>query len=330
MLRLPVFVLLAICAGPALRAQPNPYTQIDDWPRLGDFRVLGSVSSVYPDGEGLIWISERCGANSCVDQGGLDPIIGIDAASGVVVASFGAGLFTWPHGIYVDRDDNIWVTDGRAAAGRGHQVIKFDSQGEELMRLGEAGTAGDGEYQFNGPTGVVVADDGSIFVADGHEAESNHRIVKFTPDGEFVMAWGGPGSGDGEFNVPHAIAMDSSGRIFVADRDNNRIQIFDQDGAFIDQWAQFGRPSGIFIAADDTIYVSDNQSNDERNPGGVRGIRIGSARDGSVHAFIPDPQFDPAAAQETSAHGVAAGVDGSIYGAEVWSQSVRKYVDAAP
>ncbi len=193
------------------------------------------------------------------------------------------------------------------------------------MRLGEAGMSGAGANQFTGPTSVVVAEDGSIFVADGHETDSNHRIVKFTADGEFVMAWGDFGSRPGQFNVPHAIAMDTRGRIFVADRDNNRIQIFGQDGTFIDEWTQFGRPSGMFISADDIIYVSDNQSNDERNPGWTRGIRIGSAVDGSVHEFIPDPAFDPAVSQETSAHGIAADGAGNIYGAEVWSQTIRKY-----
>ena len=120
--------------------------------------------------------------------------------------------------------------------------------------------------------------------------------------------------------------MDSAGRLFVADRDNNRIQIFDQQGRFIDQWAQFGRPSGLYIDAEDRIYVSDNQSNTERNPGWTRGIRVGSARDGSVSAFIPDPAFDPDKAEETSAHGVAADAQGRIYGAEVWSETVKLYI----
>jgi DNA-binding beta-propeller fold protein YncE len=140
-----------------------------------------------------------------------------------------------------------------------------------------------------------------------------------------VLSFGEFGSGPGQFNVPHAIAIDSNGRLFVADRDNNRIQIFDQQGRFIDQWTQFGRPSGISIGADDTIYVSDNQSNDSRNPGIIRGIRHGSAIDGRVVGFIPDPQFDPGVDQETSAHGIAVDSEGNIYGAEVWSETVRKY-----
>jgi DNA-binding beta-propeller fold protein YncE len=125
--------------------------------------------------------------------------------------------------------------------------------------------------------------------------------------------------------VPHALALDSQGRLFVADRDNNRIQIFDQEGKFLAEWKQFGRPSGLYIGKDDTLYVSDNQSNNERNPGWNRGIWIGSARDGKVTAFIPDPEFDPTRAQETGAHGLAADAAGNIYGAEVYSLSVKKY-----
>lgn len=315
-------LLLAPAVG-AL-SQPNPYTEAAGFPDLSGFRTLGSVSAVAADAGGNVWIAERCGANSCAESADVAPIIELDGA-GRPVASFGENLFVWPHGIHVDHDGNVWVTDGRGDGDRGHQVIEFTPSGEILMRLGKAGVAGTGPGLFNGPTGVAVAPDGTIFVSDGHEADSNHRVVKFSADGRFIAAWGRKGTGPGEFNVPHAIALDSQGRVFVADRDNNRIQIFDQHGTFIDQWTQFGRPSGIFIDADDTIYVSDNQSNDERNPGWTRGIRVGSARDGSVTAFIPDPAFDAEASEETSAHGIAADAAGNVYGAEVWSETVKKY-----
>lgn len=305
-------------------AQPNPYRTVADWlaPQAAS---LGSVSAVFPASNGDIWIAERCGANSCEDRADVAPIR-VFEASGRPGDSIGAGLFAWPHGLHVDADGFVWVTDGRAAEGKGHQVVKLTAAGQVVLRLGEAGVAGDGRGRFNGPTAVWVAPDGAIFVADGHEPESNNRIVKFAPDGRFVKSWGGSGSGPGEFRVPHALAMDSAGRLFVADRDNNRIQIFDSDGNFIDEWTQFGRPSGLFIDAEDRLYVSDNQSNAERNPGWQRGIRVGSARDGTLAAFIPDPEFDPANAEETGAHGIAADAAGNIYGAEVWSQTVKKYV----
>ena len=315
-----VVTLLATAAG----AQPNPYRVVQDWIQLPDSGAMGSVSTVYPDADQNIWVAERCGQNSCIDRDGIAPILQFDG-SGRLINSFGENTFAWPHGIHVDQQGNVWVTDARAGNSQGHQVFKFSPDGEILMSLGVAGVAGDGPDHFNGPTDVVVATNGDIFISDGHETESNNRVVKLAADGQFLKTWGDTGTQTGQFNVPHAIAMDSQGRVFVADRNNNRIQIFDQDGVFLEQWTQFGRPSGIYIADDDTIYVSDNQSNTERNPGWHRGIRVGSARDGSVTAFIPDPQFDPGNDQETSAHGIAADAIGNIYGAEVWSQTVKKY-----
>lgn len=317
-------VLLAGFA-PLASAQPNPYTTLAEWLVAPDNRLIGSVSSVDTDASGNVWAAERCGQNSCVGRDEFAPVLMFEPA-GEFVRAFGAGRFVWPHGIHVDFEGNIWVTDGRAERNRGLQVFKFSPAGELLMSLGEAGVDGNDDAHFSGPTDVVVAPNGDVFVTDGHELDSNNRVVRFSADGKFLAAWGRAGTGPGEFLVPHAIAMDSSGRLFVADRDNNRVQIFDQDGRFLDEWTQFGRPSGIHIAADDTIYVSDNQSNDERNRGWHRGIRVGSATDGGVRAFIPDPDFDPGQSQETSAHGVSADADGNIYGAEVWSQTIKKHV----
>jgi DNA-binding beta-propeller fold protein YncE len=309
---------------PPIAAQPNPYGVVADWVEAPG-RPLGSASMVAVDAQDNVWLAERCGQNGCDDRPEVAPVLRYDA-SGRWSGGFGAGLFVWPHGIHVDPNGNVWATDGRAEGARGHQVFKFAPSGELLMTLGEAGVAGSGRNQFSGPTHVAVAANGDIFVADGHEVESNNRIVKFAPDGRFLGTWGRSGSRPGEFLVPHALAFDSRGRLFVADRNNNRIQIFDQEGVFLEEWAQFGRPSGIFIAADDTLYVSDNQSNADNHPGWQRGIRVGSARDGSVWAFIPDPEFDPVNAQETGAHGLAADSQGNIYGAEVWSRTVKKYV----
>jgi DNA-binding beta-propeller fold protein YncE len=320
---LALLVAIGLCAAAA--AQPNPFRTTEHWLQPPPGREIGSVSSVYADPRGNVWIAERCAANDCSMDTTLAPIWLADSA-GRVLRSFGAGRFAQPHGIYVDAHGNVWVTDARGGNGRGHQVIELSPEGKELLVLGEAGVPGDGPKHFDGPTAVVVAANGDVFVADGHEADSNNRIVKLAPDGTFLEQWGGSGSGPGQFRVPHALALDSQGRVFVADRDNNRLQIFDQDGHFLEQWTQFGRPSGLYIAPDDTLYVSDNQSNAERNPGFVRGIRIGSARDGKVTAFIPDPEFDPKRAQETGAHGIAADADGNLYGAEVWSKTVKKYV----
>jgi DNA-binding beta-propeller fold protein YncE len=318
-----VFGVLVASLTLAGNAQPNPYRTIDAWLHAPTGRTLGSVSSVAAARDGTVWVAERCGANDC-STSDLAPILHADA-SGNVLGSFGAKRFAWPHGIRVDKEGNVWVADARGN-GRGQQVSKFDASGKLLLALGEAGVAGNDTSHFNGPTDVAIAPNGDLFVSDGHEDASNNRVLKFTRDGKFIKQWGGTGSKPGEFLVPHQLAFDSQGRLFVADRDNNRIQIFDQDGRFLAEWSQFGRPSGLYIAPDDTLYVSDNQSNAERHPGWTRGIRIGSARDGKVTAFIPDPEFDPKRAQETGAHGLSADTAGNIYGAEVFSLRLQKYV----
>jgi len=250
------------------------------------------------------------------------PILKFDP-SGKLVKSFGEGMFVFPHGLFVDKDGNVWVTDGQGKEGKGQQVVKFSPEGKVLLILGRAGIAGDGPDTFNAPSDVVVAPDGTIFVADGHGGDTNARIVKFSKDGKFLKAWGKKGTGPGEFGGLHAIAMDSKGRVFAADRANSRIEIFDQDGKFLEEWKQFGRPSGIFVSPDDTIYVADSQSDEKVNPGFQKGIRIGSAKDGIVKIFIPVP--GPGEKTTITTEGVAADARGNLYRAEANSNNLRKY-----
>jgi len=288
---------------------------------------MGSTSAVAVAPNGHIWVAERCGVNSCA-MSNLAPILEFDQ-SGKLLQSFGAGMFIFPHGFSIDKEGNIWVTDGQGAAGKGHQVFKFSPQGKVLLTLGKAGVAGDGPDTFNQPDSVAIAPNGDIFVSDGHTpAMGNARIVKFSKDGKFIKQWGKHGSGPGEFEVPHTIAFDSQGRLFVGDRANNRIQIFDQDGKFLAEWKQFSRPSGIFIDRNDVIYVTDSESTDRagygNNPGWKRGIRIGSAKTGVVTAFIPDPT--PGTGATSTSEGVAADAQGNVYGAEVGARDVKKYV----
>ena len=313
-------------------SQPNPFRTVENWFKLPAGRMWGSTSAVDIDRDGTsIWVAERCGANSCA--GKMDPPILKFDQSGTLVKSFGGGMFVFPHGIAVDKDGNIWVTDGQGRDGKGHQVFKFSPDGEVLMTLGKAGVAGDGPDTFNQPDDVAIAPNGDIFVSDGHTpAMGNARVMKFTKDGKFIKQWGKHGSGPGEFEVPHALAFDSRGPLFVGDRANNRIQIFDQDGNFIDQWKQFSRPSGVYIDNHDVIYVTDSESTDKPgygyNPGWRRGIRVGSAKDGSVAAFIPDPLSPTADGKlpaTSAAEGVAADAAGNVYGAEVGPKTLKKY-----
>ncbi len=327
---LAVVPLAATAAGAeGQMTAPNPYRAIEGWAELPDGRTWGATSAIYPASDGEhIWVAERCGANLCVDSD-VDPVLLLDR-DGNVVRSFGAGLIAWPHGMFVDDEGNVWVADAVGYApvpeGWGHVVYKFSPEGELLMTLGRKGVAGAGLDTFTKPSDVLVAPDGDIFVADGHDAGGNNRIVKFDADGRYLMEWGSTGSEAGEFRDPHALAMDSQGRLFVGDRGNSRIQIFDQDGNHLATWTQFGRPSGLYIDDEDTLYAADSESNSERNPGWRRGIYIGSARDGWVTAFIPDPEPDPDHTSTSAAEGVAVDRFGNIYGAEVGPQRLMRYV----
>jgi len=316
--------LAGVAIGYAQADLPNPYRTVENWFKLSDGRMWGSTSAVEIDRDGNLWVAERCGANSCAGSN-LPSILKFDT-SGKLLKSFGEGMFVFPHGIYVDQQGNVWVTDGQGKDGKGQQVFKFSPDGKVLMTLGKAGVAGDGPDTFNQPSDVIVAANGDIFVADGHGGNTNARIVKFSKDGKFIKTWGKKGTAPGDLDTPHALAFDSKGRLFVGDRANNRIQIFDQDGKFLDQWTQFGRPSGLYIDKNDVLYVADSESNTARHPGWKRGIRVGSAKDGIVQAFIPDPEPDPDRATTSGAEGVAADAQGVIYGAEVGPKGLKRYV----
>ena len=310
-----VFLIAAIASAVTVHAQSNPYHVAEGWPQLPAGIKWEGVISVDSDARGNIWVFHRSDP----------PILEFDP-SGKLLKSFGAGMFVQAHGMTIDRAGNIWVTDAQGKDGKGHQVFKLSPDGKVLMTLGKAGVAAEGPDTFNGPTDVVVAANGDIFVSDGHVANSNGRVVKFSKDGKFIKTWGKKGTGQGEFDTPHSIAMDSRGRLFVADRSNNRIQIFDQEGRFLDQWKQFGRPSGVFIDKNDIIYVADSQSNAMQNPGFKRGLRIGSAKDGKVTALIPFADPEPDKNNNSGMEGVTADAKGNVYVGETTTQTLKKYV----
>ena len=306
---------------------PQPYRTTRDWGQLPAGVKWAAVTAIEPAPDGTIYVIHRCFANSCAGRSEA-PILKYDA-SGKLLASWGAGMFVFPHGATVDRDGNLWVTDARGENGKGHQVFKFSPDGKVLMTLGKAGVSGGGPDLFDQPTDVVVSPAGDIFVTDSHRNGKNNRVVRFTKDGRFVKEWGRKGSGRGEFSEPHTIAIDSRGRLFVGDRENNRIQIFDQNGTFLDEWRQFGRPSGIFITKDDTIYVADSESGPDTGahelPGIKKGIRIGSAKDGTVTAFIEDAESTTP--DHSGAEGVGVDAQGNVYGAVVRRQMLERHAE---
>ncbi len=276
-------------------AAADSYRLVDGWGTLPAGQAWGEVTGVDVDRNGTVIAVRRS----------EPPILEFDS-SGKLLRAWGEKLFVWPHGFRIDKDGNFWITDGRGADGRGQQVLKLSRDGKVLLALGTKGMAGEGPNLFNGPCDVAFGANGDIFVADGHQGS---RVAKFSRDGRFIKSWGTKGEGPGQFQTPHAIATDSKGRLFVADRGNRRIQIFDQEGNFLDEWKQFGRPSGILITADDTIHVADVQDK--------QGIVYGSAKDGVVHGTITG----------TLPESMAIGADGALYAGETTTGRVlRKFV----
>jgi len=299
-------------------AMNNPYRMLESWPHLGDIKP-GAAIGIVPDGKGGVWLGHRS----------VPAILHIDS-SGNIVKKFDV-TFSSSHGLCQDRDGNFWAADsgpfGDApdAGVKGNQVFKFDQNGTLLLTLGKAGVGKAGTDTFLQPAACRETPDGNILIADGHwprpsnAQQDGDRLVWYTRDGKFIKEFGQHGRKPGEFIGPHGLAFDSRGRLFVADRSNNRIQIFDKDMNVVDVWTHFGRPSGIWILKDDTLIVSDSESNyriggaDDapegggnaiRNPGWKNGIRIGSAKDGSLKYFI----------EGTRPEGLAADEQGNIFG----------------
>ncbi len=338
-----VAVALAVVATSVQRAQvlPNPYRQVEGWAKLPEGREMGAVGKVTmdPDGEHL-WAVIRCDAPGeffgfeCLDSD-LDSVVKFDM-DGNTVDSFGGGMFIWPHGLDVDDDGNVYVTDAVSEArtpegdARGHYVVKFSPTGEVLMTLGTPGQPGDGPDHFNAPSDIAIADNGDIFIADGHANDTNNRVVKFDKDGNYLMEWGQTGYAPGEFRTLHAIDIYDDGRVFVGDRSNNRVQIFDQEGNFLAQWTQFGRPSGIAFDGHGRIYVADSESDDLQNPGWEMGIRIGEVATGWVTEFILYPWGDPRDPAGNGAEFVAVDLEGNIYGGEPRPRKIQKYMRVRP
>ncbi len=320
---------------------PNPApVVIANWGEKQPGREWGSSAGIEIDPtDGHLWAYERCGSGSAggpginCDTNPVDPVMKFDRNTGAVLTSLGAGVMVTPHGIHVDQEGNVWVTDFAAneAGTKGHQVHKFSPTGELLMSLGTPGVPGNDGAHFNQPNDVIVAPDGSIFVADGHSGQGmttvqameegkaqglTARVMKFAPDGTFIKQWGQIGTLHGEFRTPHALAFDSQGRLWVVDRGNHRIEIFDQEGNYLDSRYMYGRISGIHITEDDRVYAIDSESSPTSHPNWMNGVRIGHVDRDEIVAFIPPFPADTRPYQGAAGEGVAVDADGNVYAAE--------------
>jgi peptidylamidoglycolate lyase len=296
------------------------YQVVHGWPELPPGEILGQATGVDVDSKGRVWVFHRAG-REWSDPFPTDPIPHatvwvFDAATGRRLESWGAGRFIMPHGITIDRDDNVWLTDVGS-----HQVFKFSPDGRLLLALGEAGVPGNDERRFNLPTDVVVADDGTFFVSDGY---GNARVLKFAADGRLLQTWGTPGTGPGEFDLPHGIAIDAAGRVLVADRSNARIQVFDQSGRFLAQWqsARLGRPYAVDPSLDGRVFVADGGDQPEAPPD-RSGVAI---TDADGHVLGRFGRFGNQDGQFRLAHDLAVASDGAVYVVDAWGQRVQKFI----
>jgi DNA-binding beta-propeller fold protein YncE len=322
---------------------PNPAPKmIRNWGQLPASRKWGTSAGVDIDPiDGHIWAYERCGAGTLggatggditCDTNVVDPIFKFDRNTGALLANFGKGLMVTPHGIHVDRQGNVWIADfaGNEGGTKGHQVHKFSPKGEKLMSLGIAGKPGNADGQFNQPNDVVVGPDGSIYVSDGHDGQgmttnaaiaegikrgATGRISKFSPDGKFIKSWGKLGVRHGEFRTPHALVFDSKGRLWVADRGNHRLEIFDQEGNYLESRYMYGRISGLFIKGN-MVYAIDSESGPLNHANWRNGVRIGPLDGDRITAFIPPFEREDRVYQGTAGEGVAVDADGNVYAAE--------------
>ena len=314
----------ALSTPTASASKPQPsgadFHVVHGWPLLPPGEVLGPPAGVGVDSHGNVLVFHRANRNwkepLPVDPIKKDVLWVFDGRTGRLLKRWGAGLFAMPHGLTVDDRDNLWLTDVGL-----HQVFKFSPDGKLLLTLGEKGVPGADATHFNRPTGVAVLADGSFLVSDGYR---NTRVMVFSADGRFVRQWGAPGSGPGEFNVPHAVIIDRKGRVLVADRENDRVQVFNSGGRLLEIWKspEIGRPYGIASLGNGRFVVVDGgeQPEDGPNRSGAAIVDEHGATRGRFGRFgVYDGQF-------WGAHAVAAGRDGAIYVVDVSGQRVQKFI----
>jgi DNA-binding beta-propeller fold protein YncE len=263
-----------------------PYRAVPNFFKFSKGMIAGEASAVAVNSKGHIFLFQR-----------TKPMLTEYDAKGNFVQAIGDGLFSHPHGLRIDAEDNIWTTDDGS-----HLVLKLDSAGNVQLVLGRINTAAEANWLFNKPADVAFAKNGDIYVADGY---GNSRVVKFDHDGNFLKAWGKYGTGTGEFNLPHSVAVDNQGRVYVGDRENQRIQIFDSEGKFIQQWTGIGYPYGLVITPDQHVWMVD---------GGYDRI-VELDQSGKILGAFGEPGHKPG--QFAWAHFMAIGPDQTIYVADV-------------
>ena len=323
--------------------EPSPYRGIRDWAELTiEQRPWGGTNNVAIDLDGTtVWAVDRCTAP--ISPGCLDtrsnPIHHFDA-TGREIESFGGGMFAWPHGLHVDGDGNIWVTDARTptadeiakfpdARNKGNFVRKFSPDGKVLMTIGTPGRRGNPPNALTEPTAVITDPaNGDVYVAESHMDVADPslvgRISVFDKAGKFLRTMGKAGTGPGEFRTPHALAFDSKGNLVIADRHNHRVQLLTKSGKFLREYDDFSRVSGLAVGPNDVLFATDSESTDAVHPGWSRGIRIGSLADGRVTMFVPPHKT--ASPEGAMGEGIALDPSGNLYTAESITLGVTKYV----
>lgn len=266
---------------------------VEGFPQLPEGMELGAVSGVEIDGKGNIVVFHR----------GKNPIL-VFSPQGKFLRSFGNGLYDSTHFLRFDRDGNIWTTDNK-----NHTVVKLDPSGKILRVFGERDVAGEDAGHFDRPADIAFAENGDIFIADGY---GNSRVAKFDRSGKFLLSWGKKGAGDGEFDLPHAIRIDSKGLVYVGDRENNRIQVFDQDGKYLRQFGGFA-PFGLHIDGNDILYVADGRAN--------KVMRM--TLDGKVLEQWGNK--GPGPGEFRLPHGITVAADGTVYVSEVGGKRIQRF-----
>jgi peptidylamidoglycolate lyase len=299
--------------------KPSHYVFVSGWPQLPEGETLGVCAGVGVDSRNQVFVFHRR-ERKWTTPFAAEPIAGttvsvFDGGTGKLLNSWGAGLFILPHGLSVDHADHLWLTDVAL-----HQVYEYTEDGKLLLTLGERGKPGNDHTHFNEPTGVAVLPDGSFYVSDGYK---NTRVIKFSAAGEYEFEWGGKGKGPGEFNLPHGIALDSQGKVYVCDRSNSRLQIFDAKGKFLDQWKgpQIGKPYGVAVDAAGHVFVVDGGDAETKSTDRGKVVELDASAK-MLDSFGPSGKGP---GQIGLGHDIAVGPDGAVYIGDSGGKKLLKF-----